>query len=107
MMGAFGGDPGGAGEVSGPAGGGAVAGASAADGAGVQGLVVAPAVAIAGGGCRYIRYMGYIAGQTCSGGNSLIRYIRYMTGRCSGCSGWGLQIRYMPVTGLTCRFGFR
>ena len=69
MVGAFCRGPGGAGEVQGPARGGAVAGASAADRAGAQGLVVAPAVAVAGGGCRYIRYMGYIAGQPCSGGD--------------------------------------
>ena len=86
MVGAFCRDPGRAGEVQGPARGGAVAGAGAAGRAGGEGLVVAPAVAVAGGGCRYIRYMGYIAGQTCSGGDEGFRYIRYMTGRCSGCS---------------------
>jgi hypothetical protein len=63
-----------------------------------------PAVAVAGGGCRYIRYMGYIAGQPCSGGDEGFRYIRYMTGRCSGCSGSRLKIRYMAVAGLTCGF---
>ena len=104
MVGAFRG-AGGAGEVQGPARGGAVAGAGGADRARDQGLVVAPAVAIAGGGCRYIRYMSYIAGQTCSGGNSLIRYIRYITGACSGCSGRGLRIRYMAVAAVTCGFG--
>jgi hypothetical protein len=106
MVGAFGGGPRGAREVEGLAGGGAVAGAGAADGAGAQGLVVAPAVAVAGGGCRYIRYIRYIAGQPCSGREESFRYIRYMTGRCSGCSGWGLRIRYMAVAGLTCGFGF-
>ena len=105
MVGAFRG-PGGAGEVQGPARGGAVAGAGGADRARLHGLVVAPAVAVAGGGCRYIRYMGYIAGQPCSGGDEGFRYIRYMTGRCSGCSGWGLRIRYMAIGGLTCGFGF-
>ena len=93
-----------AGEVQGPAGGGAVAGAGAAGRTRGQVLVVAPAVAVAGRGCRYIRYMGYIAGQPCSGGDEGFRYIRYMTGRCSGCSGWGLRIRYMPIVGLTCGF---
>jgi len=48
--------------------------------------------------------MGYIAGQTCSGENSLIRYIRYITRVCSGCSGSRLKIRYMPVAGLTWGF---
>ena len=104
MVGAFRGS-GVAGEVEGPAGGSPVARAGAAGRAGGEGLVVAPAVAIAGGGCRYIRYMGYIAGQPCSGGDEGCRYIRYMTGRCSGCSGSGLQVRYMPVAGLTCGFG--
>jgi hypothetical protein len=104
MVGAFCRGPGGAGEVQGPARGGAVARAGGADRAGRHGLVVAPAVAVAGGGCRYIRYMSYIAGQTGSGGDEGFRYIRYMTGRCSGCSGWGLRIRYMSVAGLTCRF---
>jgi len=102
MVGAFGG----AGEVEGLAGGGAVAGAGAAGRAGGEGLVVAPAVAVGAVGCRYIRYMGYIAGQPCSGGDEGFRYIRYMTGRCSGCSGRGLQVRYMAVAGLTCGFGF-
>ena len=106
MVGAFCCGPGVAGEVEGLARGGAVGGAGGADRARRQGLVVAPAVAVAGGGCRYIRYMGYIAGQTCSGGDEGFRYIRYMTGRCSGCSGWGLRIRYMAVAGLTCGFGF-
>ena len=55
--------------------------------------------------CRYIRYMGYIAGQTCSGWGLAIRYIRYMPRRCSGCSGWRLAIRYMLAAGLTCGFG--
>jgi hypothetical protein len=104
MVGAFCRGPGGAGEVQGPAGGGAGAGAGGADRARRQGLVVAPAVAIGGGRCRYIRYMGYIAGQPCSGGDEGFRYIRYMTGRCSGCSGRGLRVRYMAVAGLTCRF---
>ena len=94
-----------AGEVQGPAGGGAVAGAGAAGRTRFQGLVVAPAVAVAGGGWRYIRYMGYIAGQPCSGRDEGFRYIRYMTGRCSGCSGWPLLVRYMAVAGLTGRFG--
>jgi hypothetical protein len=93
-----------AGEVQGLARGGAVAGARAAGHARHQGLVVAPVVAIAGGGCRYIRYMGYIAAQPCSGGDEGFRYIRYMTGRCSGCSGRRLQVRYMPVARLTCEF---
>jgi hypothetical protein len=48
--------------------------------------------------------MGYIAGQPCSGGDEGFRYIRYMTGRCSGCSGSRLKIRYMAVAGLTCGF---
>ena len=104
MVGAFGGGPGGAGEVEGLAGGSAVAGAGGADRARHQGLVVAPAVTVACRGCRYIRYMGYIAGQACSGRDEGFRYIRYMTGRCSGCSGWGLPIRYMPVAGLTWGF---
>ena len=104
MVGAFCRGPGVAGQVEWLARGGAVAGAGAAGCARRQGLIVAPAVAIAGGGCRYIRYMGYIAGQPCSGRNSPIRYIRYITGACSGCSGSRLKIRYMPVAGLTCRF---
>ena len=80
MVGAFCRGPGGAGEVEGPARGGAVAGAGGAGRARHQGLVVAPAVAVAGGGCRYIRYMGYIAGQACSGRVGACRYIRYITG---------------------------
>jgi hypothetical protein len=76
-----------AGEVLWLARGGAVGGGSAAGRARGQGLVVAPAVAIAGRGCRYIRYMGYIAGQGCSGGDEGFRYIRYITRACSGCSG--------------------
>ena len=105
MVGAFCRGPGGAGEVQGLARGGAVARAGGAGRARRHGLVVAPAVAVAGGGCRYIRYMGYIAGQTCSGRVGGCRYIRYITGRCSGCSGWELRIRYMAVAGLTCGFG--
>jgi hypothetical protein len=87
MLGAFCRGSGVAGEVQGLARGGAVAGAGGADCARLQGLVVAPAVAVGGWGYRYIRYMGYIAGQPCSGGDSLIRYIRYITRSCSGCSG--------------------
>jgi hypothetical protein len=68
-------------------------------------LVIAPAVAVADGRCRYIRYMGYIAGQSCSGRVGGFRYIRYITRACSGCSGSRLKIRYMPVAGLTCGFG--
>jgi hypothetical protein len=105
MVGAFGSGPSGAGQVEGLAGGGAVAGAGAAGGAGGEEQVEAPAVAVGAPGCRYIRYMGYIAGQPCSGRDEGFRYIRYMTGRCSGCSGWGLRIRYMAVAGLTCGFG--
>jgi hypothetical protein len=105
MVGAFCCGHGVAGEVQGPARGVAVARGGGADRARDHGLVVAPAIAVADGGCRYIRYMGYIAGQTCSGGDEGFRYIRYMTGRCSGCSGWGLRIRYMAVAGLTCGFG--
>jgi hypothetical protein len=105
MVGAFCRGSGVAGEVQGLARWGAVGGAGAAGRARRQGLVVAPAVAVAGGGCRYIRYMGYIAGQPCSGGDSLIRYIRYITGACSGCSGRGLRVRYMPVAGVSCGIG--
>ena len=90
MVGTFCRGSGVAGEVQGPARGGAIGGVGAAGCARHQGLVVAPAVAVAGGGCRYIRYMGYIAGQPCSGRDEGFRYIRYMTGRCSGCSGKGL-----------------
>src|SRR5919198_962950 len=53
---------------------GAVAGVGAADRAGRRLLVVAPPVAGAAGGVRYIRYMGYLAGQPCSGGGSALRY---------------------------------
>src|SRR5215211_8847893 len=95
MVGTFCPGPGGAGEVQGLARGGAVAGAGAAGRARHQGLVVAPAVAIGGGGCRYIRYMGYIAGQPCSGRVRGCRYIRYRIECCSGCSGWQLLVRYM------------
>ena len=84
---------------------GAVAGVRAADRAGRRRLVVIPPLAVAARGVRYIRYMGYMAGQPCSGGGLAIRYIRYMTGRCSGCSGTGRAIRYTPVAGLTCGFG--
>jgi hypothetical protein len=105
MVRAFCRGPGGAGEVQGPARGVAVARAGGADHARDHGLVVAPAVAIADGGCRYIRYMSYIAGQTCSGRVRGFRYIRYITGACSGCSGWPLLVRYMAVAGLTCGFG--
>jgi hypothetical protein len=104
MVGAFFCGSGGAGQMEGLARGGAVARAGGADRARHRGLVVAPAVAVAGAGGRYIRYMGYIAGQTCSGRDSLIRYIRYITRACSGCSGSRLKIRYMPVAGLTCGF---
>jgi hypothetical protein len=65
---------------------------------------VAPAVAIAGGGCRYIRYIGYIAGQSCSGRIEGCRYIRYITLACSGCSGERLLVRYMAIAGMTCGF---
>ena len=106
MVGTFCPGPGGAGEVQGLARGGAVAGAGAAGRARHQGLVVAPAVAIGGGGYRYIRYIGYIPGQGCSGGDWACRYIRYITRACSGCSGWQLVIRYMPVAGLTCGFEY-
>ena len=105
MVGAFCRGPGIAGEVEWLARGGAVAGAGAAGCAWRYGLVVAPAVAVAGGGCRYIRYMGYIAGQACSGRVGGCRYIRYITGACSGCSGRALLIRYMPIAGVTCGFG--
>ena len=105
MVGAFCRDPGIAGEVLWLARGGAVGGAGATGRARDKWLVVAPAVAVAAGGCRYIRYMGYIAGQTCSGRVGGCRYIRYITGACSGCSGWPLLVRYMSVAGVTCGFG--
>src|SRR5215210_6542401 len=101
--GAFCRGPGIAGEVEWLARGGAVGGAGGTGCARRHGLVVAPAAAIAGGGWRYIRYMGYIAGQPCSGGVEGFRYIRYITRRCSGCSGGWQQVRYMAVAGLTCR----
>jgi hypothetical protein len=104
MAGAFCRGPGIAGKVQGLARGGAVGGAGGADRARDYGLVVAPAVAVAGRGCRYIRYMGYIAGQPCSGRVGACRYIRYITRACSGCSGWELRIRYMAIAGLTCGF---
>ena len=94
-----------AGEVERPAGGVAVAGADAAGRTGGHGLVVAPAVAVGGGGFRYSRYMGYIAGQPGSGGVGACRYIRYSTRPCSGCSGGRQLIRYGAVAGLTCGFG--
>ena len=94
----------GAGEVQWPAGGGAVAGVGAAGRTGGHGLVVAPAVAIGGGGSRYIRYMGYIAGQAGSGWIRASRYIRYSTRPCSGCSGGRQLIRYGAVASLTCGF---
>src|SRR5215218_74640 len=99
MVGAFYCGPGGAGEVQWLARGGPVGGAGGAGCARRHGLVVAPAVAVAvaDGGCRYLRYMGYIAGQGCSGGDEGFRYIRYMTGPCSGCSGERPLVRYMPV----------
>jgi hypothetical protein len=50
---------------------------------------------------RYIGYMGYIAGQPCSGGDERLRYIRYITRVCSGCSGSRLKIRYIAIAGLT------
>src|SRR5215218_1690586 len=84
MVGAFCRGPRGAGQVQGPARGGAIARGGGADRARDHGLVVAPAVAVAGGGCRYIRYI---------------------TRACSGCSGGRLSVRYMPVAGLTCGFG--
>src|SRR5215211_8646828 len=105
MVGAFCRGPGVAGQVEWLARGGAVAGAGAADHARRHGLVVAPAIAVADGGCRYIRYMGYIAGQTCSGRVGGCRYIRYITRPCSGCSGGRRLIRYMPVAGMTCWIG--
>ena len=105
MVEAFCRGPGIAGEVEWMARGGAVGGAGGTGFARRHGLVVAPAVAVAGGGCRYIRYMGYIAGQPCSGGDEGFRYIRYITRACSGCSGWQLLVRYMPVAGVTCGIG--
>src|SRR5512132_1101982 len=104
MVGTFCRGPGVAGEVQWLARGGAVGGAGAADSARRHGLVVAPAVAVAAGGCRYIRYMGYIPGQPCSGRVTGCRYIRYITRACSGCSGGRPQVRYMPVSDLTCGF---
>jgi hypothetical protein len=106
MVGAFCRGPGVADEVQWPARGGAVAGAGGADRARRQGLVVSPAVVVADGGCRYIRYIRYIAGQPCSGRDEGFRYIRSMTGACSGCSGGPMLVRYMAVAGLTCGFGW-
>jgi hypothetical protein len=97
----------GADQVEGAAGGGAVGGAGAAGGAWREGLVVVPAIAVAAGGVRYIRYIRDMAGQPGSGWVGALRYIRYKPGWCSGRSGWGLAIRYMPVVGLTCGFGRR
>jgi hypothetical protein len=89
----------GAGEA---AGGGAVGGAGATGNAGRQGLVVAPAVAVAAGGLRYNRYIRDMAGQPGSGAVKAVRYIRYRTRGCSGRSGEGTLVRYMALIGLAC-----